>query len=102
MDFKKFIIENHPDPDSVFGIDKYDFEQIVVLAENFAKKELEQCNIDSVSSPLPQWTNNDVDAAYLIGCMNAGGLDSIPKEIERLKQLGLKPHEAVKKIRGKR
>ena len=44
MDFKKFIIENHPDPDSVFGIDKYDFEQIVILAENFAKKEVEAIN----------------------------------------------------------
>lgn len=44
MDFKKFIIENHPDPDSVFGIDKYDFEQIVVLAENFAKKQVEAIN----------------------------------------------------------
>ena len=41
MDFKKFIIENHPDPDSVSGIDKYNFEQIVVLAENFAKKQVE-------------------------------------------------------------
>lgn len=44
MGFKKFIIENHPDPDSVFGIDKYDFEQIVILAENFAKKEVEAIN----------------------------------------------------------
>lgn len=44
MDFKKFIIENHPDPDSVFGIDKYDFEQIVILAESFAKKEVEAIN----------------------------------------------------------
>lgn len=41
MDFKKFITENHPDPDFVFGMDSYDFEQIVVLAENFAKKKAE-------------------------------------------------------------
>ena len=69
---------------------------------NLANKIEKQLSIHDVGSTLPQWTDNDVDASYLIGCMNAGGLDSIPKEIERLKQLGLKPHEAVRKIRGKR
>ena len=37
MKFKDYILEHHPDPDSVFGIDNYNFEQIVVLAENYAK-----------------------------------------------------------------
>lgn len=40
MDFKKFILENHPDPDSTYVIDNSDFEQIVVLAEKFAKELL--------------------------------------------------------------
>ena len=51
MDFKKFIQDNHPDPDSVFGIDNYDFEQIVVLAQNFAKEEItKQLSIAVVGS----------------------------------------------------
>ena len=74
MDFKKFIIENHPDPDSVFGIDKYDFEQIVVLAENFAKKqveaisythcctELKAVDIESVADMVdPFWADGSED-----------------------------------------
>ena len=64
----------------------------------------ELLNLYSVSiteGQLPLWTNNDVDVAYVMGCLNVGGIDAIPKELERLKELGLKPHEAVSKIRGK-
>jgi hypothetical protein len=74
-------------------------QAVLDAMEEYADEKL---RLYHVSSTLPQWTDNDVDAAYLIGCMNAGGLDSIPKEVERLKELGLKPNEAVKKIRGKR
>ena len=47
------------------------------------------------------WTNNDVDAAYLMGCINVGGMDALQEELNRLKKLGLKPHQAVAKVRGK-
>ena len=60
MDFKKFIVENHPDPDSVVGIDKYDFEQIVVLAENFAKKQVEAINYTRCCTELRE-NNKPVD-----------------------------------------
>ena len=33
--FKQFILETHPDPDFAMG----DFDQLCVLAENYAKKE---------------------------------------------------------------
>jgi hypothetical protein len=36
-----------------------------------------------------------------MGCMNVGGIDEISKELKRLEELGLKPHEAVGKVRGK-
>jgi len=46
-------------------------------------------NLHLVSSnevKLPRWTNNDVDASYLMGCINVGGIDAISKELKRLKR----------------
>lgn len=57
--------------------------------------------VSSTEGKLPRWTDNDVDASYLMGCMNVGGIDAISKELKRLEELGLKPHEAVGKVRGK-
>ena len=64
----------------------------------------ELLNLYSVSiteGKLPLWTNNDVDASYLMGCINVGGMDALQEELNRLKELGLKPHQAVGKVRGK-
>lgn len=64
----------------------------------------ELLNLYSVSiteGKLPLWTNSDVDAAYLMGCINVGGMDALQDELNRLKELGLRPHQAVGKVRGK-
>jgi len=48
------------------------------------------------------WTNEDVDAAYLMGALNTAEnpLEDIQSEIKRLKALGVeRPHEALKRIR---
>ena len=66
------------------------------------QEQLRLCGVGRTEGELPHWTDNDVDASYLMGCMNVGGIDSIAKELERLKELGLTPHEAVRKVRGKR
>lgn len=47
------------------------------------------------------WTDSDIDAAYLMGVMNAGSFDDLNRELKRLKDMGLKPHEAVAKVRCK-
>jgi hypothetical protein len=47
------------------------------------------------------WTDNDVDAAYVMGVMNTGCIDDMKTELDRLKEINLKPHEAVAKVRGK-
>ena len=44
--------------------------------------------------------NIDVDSAYIMGVINTGGIDMKIKEIERLKELGLSPHEALDLIRS--
>jgi hypothetical protein len=67
----------------------------------FAKMYAEAISVTRCCEELPRWTNNDVDSAYLMGCMNVGGIDEISKELKRLEELGLKPHEAVGKVRGK-
>ena len=64
----------------------------------------ELLNLYSVSiteRKLPLWTNNDVDAAYLMGCISVGGMDALQDELNRLKELGLKPHQSVGKALGK-
>lgn len=57
---------------------------------------------DNELNNLFKWTNDDVDAAYLMGCINVGNLDDMSKELDRLQELGMRPHEAVSKIRGKK
>ena len=47
------------------------------------------------------WSDNDIDAAYLMGCINVGGIDGLSKELERLKEMGTNPHDAVRSIRTK-
>ena len=44
------------------------------------------------------FTANSVDAAYLLGVFNVSGIDGLYKEIQRLKQLNIKPHEIISKI----
>jgi len=49
------------------------------------------------------WTNEDIDAAYLMGVMNTteNPLDDVVEEIKRLERLGMdRPHIAVKHVRN--
>ena len=57
--------------------------------------------------PSDGFTKNDIDFAYCAGIWNTGGIDVLSKELERLKQLRVKPymifnrHEAeIKKRNG--
>jgi len=47
------------------------------------------------------WTDSDIDAAYLMGVMNAGTFDDMNREVNRLTSMKIKPFEAVAKVRGK-
>ena len=60
-----------------------------------------QLNLHVVVGELPRFTNEEVDVAYFMGCINVGGMPSIKQELKRLDELGLKPHEAVAKVIGK-
>ncbi len=70
--------------------DKYLLDQVLRL-----------CVVSITEGKLPLWTNDDVDAAYLMGCINVGGMDALQDELNKIKELGLKPHQVVKKVRGK-
>jgi len=65
-----------------------------------ANELLNLYNFGIIEGNLPLWTNNDVDSAYVMGCLSAGGIDAIAKELKRLEELGLRPHEAVSKARA--
>jgi len=45
-----------------------------------------------VGGMLPE-EKNKIDLAYLTGVFNVSGMDGLSKEIDRLKRLGIKPHE---------
>ena len=38
-------------------------------------------------------TKHQIDLAYLIGVFNVVGIDGLQKEIQRLKEIGMNPHE---------
>lgn len=63
------------------------------------REEESHAHISSVSGI--SWTDNDIDAAYMMGVMNAGSFDDLKREIDRLQEMNLKPHEAVARVRGK-
>jgi hypothetical protein len=60
---------------------------------------------------LTRWTDSDVDAAYILGCINAhsiplSGFETFPtlvatrKELERLKRIGFNtPSDAIRALR---
>mgnify|MGYP000527758265 CR=1 FL=1 len=76
-------------------------EHIARQMQEYSNEQLLIDNVSITEGKLPLWTNNDVDAAYLMGCINVGGMDALQDELNRLKELGLKPHQAVGKVRGK-
>lgn len=80
---------------------KFTYYDLLEFAEQYHRKQLQLGVVSITEGKLPLWTNNDIDAAYVMGYLNVSGIDAIHKELERLKELGLKPHEAVSKVRGK-
>ena len=42
-----------------------------------------------------KYTERDVDFAYLCGVFNVVGIDGLKKELDRLKELGLNPHDII-------
>lgn len=44
---------------------------------------------------MKELTDNQIDLIYLLGVFNMTGLDGLGKEIERLKNIGVTPHEMI-------
>ena len=47
------------------------------------------------------WSSDDIDATYLTAAFIVGGIDGLSVELKRLEELGLQPHEVMKKVRNK-
>lgn len=45
------------------------------------------------------WTDDDINAAYLMGVINSGGLEGAEKEVKRLKKLKFAPVDAFQAVR---
>ena len=41
----------------------------------------------------PKYSEKEVDFAYLAGVFNTSGIDGLHEEIQRLKRLGIEPHD---------
>lgn len=46
-----------------------------------------------------EYTKNEIDFTYFIGVLNAGGMDALHKEIQRLKSLNSQPHQIIDSAR---
>ena len=79
--------------------------------ENLNLDETANSDKGAVMPSLHTWTDADIDAAYIMGAINADAvkadegdvfpsLSKVKKELERLKELGFdRPHKALKAIR---
>lgn len=46
-----------------------------------------------------QFSEREVDFAYLCGVFNVSGIDGLHNEIQRLKELGKEPHDIIEACR---
>lgn len=79
--------------------------------KNLNTEETANSDLGAVMPSLHTWTDADIDAAYIMGAINADAvkadegdvfpsLSKVKKELERLKELGFdRPYKALKAIR---
>jgi hypothetical protein len=46
-----------------------------------------------------KYSANDIDGAYLIGVFNSSGIDGLDKELKRIKEMGILPHQIFEIIK---
>ena len=63
-----------------------------------SKDAYEQLRQHFVSGSL-QFSECEVDFAYLCGVFNTSGIDGLHTEIQRLKELGKEPHDIIEACR---
>jgi antirestriction protein ArdC len=68
-------------------------EQNEIKSAEWRKKNLSK-NSDSL-----QFSEREVDFAYLCGVFNVSGIDGLHTEIQRLKELGKEPHDIIEACR---
>ena len=71
-----------------------DFSRIIPLSEGIAILK-EYVGEESKPKVSAQYTESDIDLAYLAGVFNASGIDGLYNEIQRLKSLGKNPHDII-------
>ena len=53
-----------------------------------------------IADVMHRFSPNDVDGAYLLGVFNVSGIDGLQKEIARLKELNVNPHNIMDSIKS--
>jgi antirestriction protein ArdC len=46
-----------------------------------------------------KYTEREMDFIYCIAVFNTSGVDGLKKELDRLKELGVQPHDIIKSLR---
>jgi hypothetical protein len=92
----------HPDGGIEIGEHKFDKDGFCIYCgntrtafNNGIKNESSGSQFEPLVIPPALFTDNDIDAAYLLGVFNTGGIDKLGSEIARLKELGKMPHEFI-------
>jgi len=77
-------------------------EALDILLDELKRLEKENAKFRLNKGALVnKFTSNDIDKAFMVGCMNVGGLEGLDKELKRLKELGFKtPTEALLAIKN--
>lgn len=98
-EFKEAIEQAHMAGQRNAGVDPSYHAALAWFQSEIEKPVNENEDLACVSGI--SWTDSDVDAAYLMGVMNAGSFDDLTRELKRLEDMKLKPFQAVAKVRGK-
>jgi hypothetical protein len=67
-------------------------------ARQYLKANPQALDLVSTGGSL-QFSEHDVDFAYLCGVFNTSGIDGLHNEIQRLRELGKNPHDIIQLIK---
>ena len=74
-------------------------EQNEIKSAEWRKKNLSKNSVLSNVGGSLRFSEREVDFAYLCGVFNTSGIDGLYTEIQRLKELGKKPHDIIEACR---
>lgn len=67
-------------------------KKIIDIIGHGIEPERAELKADEIIELFNKEQMNNIDGAFAMGCFNVGGIDGLINELNRLKELGHKPH----------